>query len=595
MSDAALTTEWARLLLGMLAQSGVREAVISPGSRSTPFTFAALREPTLRCHDIVDERSAAFFALGQAKVSGEPTLLLCTSGSAAANYLPAVVEANNSHTPLLILTADRPLELQDCSAHQTIDQNRLFGQHARAFFELGAPDAAPSALAGVARIAAQACLRSRSPVPGAVHLNARARKPLEPVTPAPDSTVRRAVDALLERGPTRSTPARVGPPADGLERLAAACQRAERGVIIAGPRLPGQPDLVGAVAELARRSGFVVFPEAPSQLRFGLAGRLPPEQICDGFDALLRARSFAFEPDLVLELGPPPVSGGYERWLARQPRCARYVLAEHGFPDPSGTAAEVVLGALDHTLSALLAALPSPAGAVAEARCQFAGALGRANARVWEALEQDAAPELDERRAVELTLASLPEGALLALGNSLPIREVDVFCRAVPRPGIQVLCQRGASGIDGLVSSAAGAAARSGRPTTLLLGDISFLHDLGGLWAARRIQSPLAVVILNNQGGRIFEQLPLGHSAALRPGEIDHWTTPHALDLARAGDLFGIPSSQVNDAETLSAALAAAHGRAGPTVIEVQLPGDRTTAALERFWRRVEQAFERAP
>src|SRR5690606_6940367 len=131
LSDAALTTEWARLLLGMLAQSGVREAVISPGSRSTPFTFAALREPTLRCHDIVDGRSAAFFALGQAKVSGEPTLLLCTSGSAAANYLPAVVEANNSHTPLLLLTADRPLELQDCSAHQTIAQNRPRGHHAR--------------------------------------------------------------------------------------------------------------------------------------------------------------------------------------------------------------------------------------------------------------------------------------------------------------------------------------------------------------------------------------------------------------------------------------------------------------------------------
>ena len=338
-----------------------------------------------------------------------------------------------------------------------------------------------------------------------------------------------------------------------------------------------------------------MFPEAPSQLRFGLAGRLPPEQICDGFDALLRARSFAFEPDLVIELGPPPVSGGYERWLARQPRCARYVLAEHGFPDPLGTAAEVVLGALDRTLQDLQATLPAPAGAIADARRHFAEAIGRANARVWEALEQDATPELDERRAVELTLASLPEGSLLALGNSLPIREVDVFCRAVPRPGVQVLCQRGASGIDGLVSSAAGAAARSGRPTTLLLGDLSFLHDLGGLWAASRIQTPLAVVILNNQGGRIFEQLPLGHSAALRPGEIDHWTTPHALDLARAGDLFGIPSSQVNDAETLSAALAAAHGSAGPTVIEVQLPGDRTTAALERFWRRVEQAFERAP
>ncbi|HSU38678.1 MAG TPA: thiamine pyrophosphate-binding protein, partial [Polyangiaceae bacterium] len=178
-----LLTEWSRLLLGTLARAGVEHVVLSPGSRSTPFAWAALNEPGLRCHSIWDERVAAFFALGQARVTGRPSLLLCTSGTAAANYYPALIEASLSHLPVLVLTADRPFELQHASAPQAIDQIKLFGDSARAFFELGAPDAAPSALQGLVRSVSHAVHRSRNENPGPVHLNARARKPLEPVTP----------------------------------------------------------------------------------------------------------------------------------------------------------------------------------------------------------------------------------------------------------------------------------------------------------------------------------------------------------------------------------------------------------------------------
>jgi 2-succinyl-5-enolpyruvyl-6-hydroxy-3-cyclohexene-1-carboxylate synthase len=202
--SAALLSEWSRLLLGSLARAGVEDVVLSPGSRSTPFAWAALNEPAFRCHSVADERVAAFFALGQARVRGRPSLLICTSGTAAANYYPAVIEASLSRLPLLILTADRPFELQHSAAPQAIDQIKLFGEAVRAFFELGTPDAAPSALSGVVRSVAHAAHRTRFPEPGPVHLNARARKPLEPLQAhdAASVALRANVDELLARGPT---------------------------------------------------------------------------------------------------------------------------------------------------------------------------------------------------------------------------------------------------------------------------------------------------------------------------------------------------------------------------------------------------------
>ncbi|RMH22798.1 MAG: 2-succinyl-5-enolpyruvyl-6-hydroxy-3-cyclohexene-1-carboxylate synthase, partial [Acidobacteria bacterium] len=197
MAEAAnLQAVWARLLIHSLVDAGVREAVISPGSRSTPFVLAACAHPGLRCHDVIDERAAAFFALGQGRASGRPSLLICTSGTAGAHYLPAVIEAEMARVPLLVLTADRPLELTRGGANQTIDQLKLFGDHARAFFELGLADADPAALRALRRTAAQAVFRCREPVPGAVHLNARARKPLEPV--AEEDGPRRALARRAE-------------------------------------------------------------------------------------------------------------------------------------------------------------------------------------------------------------------------------------------------------------------------------------------------------------------------------------------------------------------------------------------------------------
>jgi 2-succinyl-5-enolpyruvyl-6-hydroxy-3-cyclohexene-1-carboxylate synthase len=265
--SSTLLTEWSRLLLGTLARAGVEQVVLSPGSRSTPFAWAALSEPKLVCHSLWDERVAAFFALGQARLSGRPSLLLCTSGTAAANYFPALLEASLARVPVLVLTADRPFELQHSAAPQTVDQVKLFGDTARAFFELGTPDAHPSALAGVVRSVAHAARRARFPDPGPVHLNARARKPLEPreADDAVSVALENAVDTLLQRGPTEAAVATVH---GDVKRLAQACAETPRGLIVVGPLSAYDSEAPAQLARLAEVTGFPLLCEATSQLRF---------------------------------------------------------------------------------------------------------------------------------------------------------------------------------------------------------------------------------------------------------------------------------------------------------------------------------------
>src|SRR4051812_14027351 len=266
--SAALVGEWSRLLAASLVEAGIVHAVVCPGSRSTPFAWALAERPELVCHSLIDERDGAFFALGIARVTGEPALVLSTSGSAAANFFPAIVEARLARLPLLVVTADRPLELQAAEAAQTIDQVKLYGDHVRAFFDLGTPEAAPSALAGLKRSVLQAVLATRGPECGAVHLNARARKPLEPAPPTPhDRALVAAVDALVQRGPTRVSRAALTADPLAIAELGRELARAERALVVCGP-LPVFREQTGALVRgLAARLGAPVFAEATSGAR----------------------------------------------------------------------------------------------------------------------------------------------------------------------------------------------------------------------------------------------------------------------------------------------------------------------------------------
>lgn len=595
MRPANVLGEWARLLVETLAAAGVRDVVISPGSRSTPFVWAALEQRELRCHVLIDERTAGFFALGQARLSGVPSALICTSGSALANYLPAVAEAALSATPLIVLSADRPYELMACGAAQTFDQVKIFGAFTRSFVDLGLPDESPSALQGLQRALAQAVHTARFPVPGPVHLNARARKPLEPQPANTDEerALNARVTELVARQPAVAERPTVLPAPQVLDGLARACAAAERGVIVCGP-LPladaGASVAPAALHELGRVTGFPIWCEATSQVRFAAE---PGATLCDAFDWLCRSERLASgaAPDLVLQFGRPPTASSYESFLARHAGTPRYLVAPYDWPDPPGSATTLVRGDVSsvvHGLCARLRESPRAPGA-------WARRWARANELAWDVVEQEVSrdPSLCEAVAVRAVIDALPAGSVLCVGNSLPVRELDWFCRASERR-LQVCSQRGLNGIDGLISGAAGVASVADSHTTLIIGDVSFLHDVGGLYAARELDRPLTIVVLNNDGGRIFEQLPLlrGGAPAAVP-DARAWLTPHALPLEHASQLYGLSHTRVTTLDALNAAL---HGRkgSGARVIEVCVPGRSTSALLASIAERVDAALAAA-
>lgn len=594
MVEANLQAAWARLLLSSLADAGVQEVVISPGSRSTPFVVAALGEPRFRCHSLIDERAAAFFALGQGKRTGRPSLLLCTSGTAGANYLPAVVEAGRAYAPLLVLTADRPLSLQACGANQTIDQQKLFGDHSRAFFDLGLADADPGALRALRRIAGQAVFTSRFPQPGAVHLNVRARKPLEPGSPDTPAEVALAaqVDALLATPPTQVAVPRQVAATEAVETLARLLATAERGLIVCGPAPLAAGGASSALQALAVRTGFPILAEAASQMRFRTASA-PGATFVDAFDTLLRCNAFCkdLQPDLVLQIGAAPTSGAWDVFLTARPEQRRWVIAEQGWNDPQSSAAGLLFGDVEATLVALEAAVAAQRTMPPPTAHPWCEALGAAEVAAWQAVEAElkAIEGLSEGAAVRAVVEALPAGALLAVGNSLPIREIDTFCPGADRP-LAVWSQRGASGIDGLMAGTSGAVAAGEGPAALLIGDVSFLHDLGGLAAAATLTTPLAIVVLHNGGGRIFEQLPLATHQVATEGGLDYWTTPHDLDLASAAALFGLPHRRVEARGGLQEAVATALDTPGATVIEARV-APHGAAQCQQLWRRVDAAL----
>ncbi|HEX2572377.1 MAG TPA: 2-succinyl-5-enolpyruvyl-6-hydroxy-3-cyclohexene-1-carboxylic-acid synthase [Polyangia bacterium] len=599
-----LTAEWAGLLMGSLADAGVTDVVVSPGSRSTPFVLAAVRhsegqgQGRLRLVDVIDERSAGFYALGRAKATGRPCLLVCTSGSAGAHYLPAVIEAGLSHTPLIVLTADRPLELQECGAPQTIDQLKLFGDHVRGFFELGGPEGDPTALAGLRRAVAQAVARSRHPVPGAVHLNVRARKPLEPRPAASEEERALARRVRAVRGTPIATfhPPRLEPSPEALDDLERACREARRGLIVCGPAPLGQAEARPLLLRLAARTGFPLCVEATSQLRFGVAPFHEDGEaqaaLCDGFDALFAVEAFRRQhaADVVLQFGGTPTSGGWERYLAAGGTTRRLVVNPYGWSDPHSSATAMIQAEVTSTVRALLGRLeergPNQRDERGQAhRARWGERFRAANREAWRVIDElVTAPEsLGEAQVARAVVASVPREGVLAVGNSLPIRMVDRYAPA--RLGTcRVWSQRGANGIDGLVSGAAGVAA-SGCPTTLLLGDVSLLHDLGGLAVAARATGPLVIVVVQNRGGRIFEQLPLVSTGLPEvAAALPHFTTPHEVSFGAAAALFGIAYHRVETLADLDQALGVAQARQGCSLLEAVVP-PHGAAALDAALR----------
>ncbi len=566
---------WAAAFVDALIGAGVSAVCISPGSRSTALALAFAARPELPRYVLLDERGAAFFALGMVQATQRPVALLCTSGTAAANYFPALIEARMAQHPLIFLTADRPPELRHSGANQTIDQLKLYGDQPLWFVDVALPDsAAPaSAIRNLRALAARAVAVADGIVKGPVHLNFPFRPPFEPDR-AEDMAYAGDPVVAIERGALLPT-------ADQCRRLAALIGRCERGLIICGPRCPGDEFPLEAL-RLAEETGFPLLADPLSGLRFGPWTANNPLLIA-GYEGFLRPGGPEFEaPELVIRFGAIPTSKQLAGFLERRPAQQVIHVRENGVWADDTHAVSHFLQVNESAFCRLVRA-QLPARQRAQTPSRWAERFAAVEAAYWSAVEEEAPALLWDGGAVMDVLASLPGDALLFAGNSLPIRHIDQFGRPRER-GLQVFANRGASGIDGNLSTALGLAAASGKPVTALLGDITLYHDLNALFLTRRHGLQATIVALNNDGGGIFRRLPVRDYA---PEFSELFIVPHGLAFAHAAAMFGAKYVRGDSITSFREALIISRQSAEPMLIEVSTAGDMDAAHYQQLTSRV--------
>jgi 2-succinyl-5-enolpyruvyl-6-hydroxy-3-cyclohexene-1-carboxylate synthase len=571
-------TALASAMVEELARCGVRHAALAPGSRSTPLAVALWRQPAIDVAVIVDERAAGFFALGAAAASGGPAVVLCTSGTAAANIHPAVCEADESGVPLIVLTADRPPELRGIGAGQTIDQLKLYGSAVRWFCEVGSHEADDAGLLHFRSVTCRAYAAARGEArPGPVHLNVPWRDPLGP-DPRPDDVTATSQLALEGRGerPLTAVASQLPAADDALaDELAERIEAAPRGLIVCGR----QPDarLAGPVAELAKRTGYPILAEPTSQLRFGPHDR---ELVIWAYDGIARLRPQALEPELVIRFGDMPTSKPLREWLATLPDVRQVVVdPAFGWNEPSLRAGTIVRAEPRSLASALAGRLPGH-------RAEWTAAWLHADREAAAAIHAELA-RLDPptEPGLHAALGRLyADGELVYTASSMPIRDQEAF--AAPSPAeVRFLCNRGANGIDGLVSSGIGAAAASGRPTWIVTGDLGLYHDMNGLAALAEASAPVRIVVINNDGGGIFEFLPQAEQLDREEFEA-LMGTPVGLDPAKVAALYEVPYTRIEQLDELDGA-----ARRGTGLLEVPVDRRANVEIHRRIADRVGEAL----
>ena len=541
-------------LIDALRRLGVEHACITPGSRNTPLSLALVASP-IKDWSHHDERSSSFFALGMARTTGKPVVIVTTSGTAAAELHPALAEAIEGRVPLIAITADRPLRLRGRGAPQTIDQENLFGPSVKLAVDLPVPDDAASAGPLAARLVAAA---TASPA-GPVHLNLRIDEPLMPTgLPNPVSGNLPAVIPTPDPAPHPKAVADTAAQISG-----------RRGVIMAGP---GEgTEIAAAAAELAAALGWPILADPLSGLR---AGSHDLTSVLTSSDALGWA-GFLKNRDVeaVIRFGAIPTSKPCAEWLTTHPERPQVFIEPAGQRDPTATANPVLPADIAATLRALTAAGPAaaPSAWLEEWRSADSAAAAAINGVLASA------PFPNEPAIARTVAESLPDPGVLWVASSMPVRDLDAMM--VPNPKrMRVLANRGANGIDGFLSTAFGSALVSGVPTVALAGDLSALHDINSLATAARLRVPVTVVVVNNDGGGIFHLLPqAGHPSFER-----HWGTPHGLDFAKVASGFGVEAEVITDRAHLAAVAAATPD--GPRLVELRTDREEN-AALHRLIR----------
>ena len=527
---------WCGVLAETLHRCGVTQAVIAPGSRSTPLTFAFAAHPQIEAVPVLDERSASFFALGLARRTRQPVALVCTSGTAAANFHPAVIEAQESGASLLVLTADRPPEMRASASGQTIDQQKLFGSHVNFYHELAVPELNAGLFRYLRQTLVQAVERSRQGGMGPVHLNAPFRDPLPPL-PDDGAAAKFAATIEWERFFSHLDSSVVeSPVVSAMPTFASGT----RGIIVTGPEQGGDARAYAeTVAALAKKLGWPVLADALSPLRHHAA--LNP-QLVTAYDAILRdpATAQRLRPDAVLCLGGWPTSKVLRQWLT-EVDAPGWLVTER--PDNR----DALHGRLRHCrlpLNAFTSAVAtsSPSSAAGDYQRLWSAAETRARGVLDSRLQ--ATTDLFEGRAAWLLAQHLPSGTPLFLANSMPVRDVEYFWPAGDRR-LAPFCSRGANGIDGTLSTALGVA-HGAAPAVLLTGDLALLHDTNGFLIRPKFRGSLTIVLINNRGGGIFEHLPV---AAFNPPFEEFVATPQEADFARLASAYGVEHVKVRDWE----------------------------------------------
>jgi 2-succinyl-5-enolpyruvyl-6-hydroxy-3-cyclohexene-1-carboxylate synthase len=567
-----------------LARVGIRHVCVCPGSRSTPLAIKLAQHSDIKVWMHLDERSAAYFGLGLACALRAPVGLVATSGTAAANFLPAIVEAFLARVPLVVLTADRPHELRDVGAPQTIDQLRLYGQHVKWFFDLPEPELRPDHVRLVRTLAARAVATAVAEPAGPVHLNWPFREPLVP-QPAEVAAVWGARPLGSPYVEVQS--GRLAPPAELVSRLARELSALPRGVIVCGP--DSDPDLPRALARLAERLGYPVLADPLSGVRWGGHDR---SLVIDAYDAFLRHAPTAEElaPQVVLRLGALPTSKPLLQYLEAQSSAgAKHILVDAGgWREPTGLASAVLHIDARLLCNALADAFVRPAEPEWSAHWLSLNAAARQ--AMADCLNQ--MDELFEGKIFAELASALPDGAVLFAGNSMPVRDVDTFL-AGGAQALRCMSNRGANGIDGVVSSALGASAAVTGPVVLVIGDISFYHDLNGLLAARKHDLDLLVVLVNNDGGGIFSFLAQAESASEEFEML--FGTPHGLQFRPFVEGYGGRFVRVADWPGLRAAVADGLQRGGLQVVEVPSERARNVELHRQVWQAVAAALAPQP
>jgi 2-succinyl-5-enolpyruvyl-6-hydroxy-3-cyclohexene-1-carboxylate synthase len=565
---------WTTAFVNALADAGLRAVCIAPGSRSTPLVLAFVACPRVKIYRHLDERSAAFFALGLALAWDEPVAVVCTSGTAAANFFPAVIEANMSQIPLLVLTADRPHELRHSGANQTIDQVKLYGDHVLWAVDLPVPGDFNGqdnlAMRNYAVTAVRAYHTANGRRKGPVHLNMPFRKPLEPEREGRSEKCEVRSVKFTSHSPLHTS------------HFSLPIAAHPRGLIICGPRCPGG-EFPQAVAALSRRTGYPIMADALSGLRYG--AWVEGTAVVSQYETFLQSDPDWLEPEVVIRFGAVPVSKWLNDYLGRIRPTYRIHIRENGvWADDSHLTTHFV----EANETAVCRALTKDDGRWT-ADDGWATAVMERETATRRVLEEKLAEVYFDGAIVAEVVKVLPAGANLFVGNSLPMRHLDQYGAARAEP-LNVYGIRGASGIDGNVSIALAIAAARERPTVAILGDVTFYHDMNGLLALRgslQAAGNMTFVVINNNGGGIFRRLPM---AQFDPPFTDLFLTPHDLDFGPVAALYGLHYTKTADKAQFRAALATAVADAAPHLIEVVTDGANDDALRRQINAIAKQA-----